>query len=961
MNVMEGNHIVSAKHAVINNLHSFKLIADMNISETPKIFIGSDIQWNFSNITEVYIGHLMIISEKKGWGSVHAWSPPSLNGTLTIDSCELDNVLTVLTYTNLVLKGSVSFSKTTSRLDSPFEGTIFVIRGTMTTDALGSVTLVHSQTPIFSCFSSVILTGSITFENNSNTAIIAYSSSVTMSGNISLTNNTGIQGGAMQLHSSRLNIGSGTNVFFSGNTASETGGAIYVDYPSLLNNGVPFKTCFYRLLNYNEEPNYNLTFIDNKASLGGDHIYGASMKDGCTVTNSENTSAQVFQKFFHFMSSFNSSLSAVSSDVKRLCKCNSSGYPQCTEILFNLEVHPGELFSLSVAIVGGDFGTTVGTVFAHFLSSSKQALKVRHQYSQAITNPTCEMVNYTLLSKNTHEILYLDTYQRQRVDQENYADHKQLLERDLVTVHHPLGIIGKELRVTPIFVNITLIPCPLGFTLMGDPPGCDCFPILTQNNVMCSFSNGTGYVLWSGPLWIGQDNSSDGQGIIFGKHCPFDYCELHSKHINLEIDANAQCAYNHAGILCGGCKKGYSLAIGSSFCVKCSNNSMALLIFFVAAGFLLVFFIGALDLTITEGTINGLIFYANIVWTYQSLLLPQDQSDINIGLLFLQGFVAWLNLDFGIQSCFFSGLDAYWKTWLQFVFPIYVLCIAGFMILVAKHSTLLTKLFGNHAVPILATLIFLSYTKLLRTTIVILQYSHLNTYPNESTVAVWSLDGHYTYGHFPHILLLLVALVTLLVLCLPYTLFLLIAQWLRKVSHFRLLRWISRLDPVLDAHFASLKDKRHYWFGLLLTVRVILVIILSSSGMNSSDANLFMLLIVVCIVTVFLTYQQLYKRIMVILLETFILLNLIFFIGGTLAFDNNLVVTYILLSLAFITFCGIVIHSLLNIVSNKLVAKCRIQRNPKPPSNEDDNEYDTRVVEHSYSRYRDSILNDTHL
>ena len=256
MNVMEGNHIVSAKHAVINNLHSFKLIADMNISETPKIFIGSDIQWNFSNITEVYIGHLMIISEKKGWGSVHAWSPPSLNGTLTIDSCELDNVLTVLTYTNLVLKGSVSFSKTTSRLDSPFEGTIFVIRGTMTTDALGSVTFVHSQTPIFSCFSSVILTGSITFENNSNTAIIAYSSSVTMSGNISLTYNTGIQGGAMQLHSSRLNIGSGTNVFFSGNTASETGGAIYVDYPSLLNNGVPFKTCFYRLLNYNEAVSY---------------------------------------------------------------------------------------------------------------------------------------------------------------------------------------------------------------------------------------------------------------------------------------------------------------------------------------------------------------------------------------------------------------------------------------------------------------------------------------------------------------------------------------------------------------------------------------------------------------------------------------------------------------------------------------------------------------------------------
>ena len=100
------------------------------------------------------------------------------------------------------------------------------------------------------------------------------------------------------------------------------------------------------------------------------------------------------------------------------------------------------------------------------------------------------------------------------------------------------------------------------------------------------------------------------------------------------------------------CKENYSLAIGSSHCIQCpNNNNLALFIFFAAAGFLLVFFISLLNLTVTQGMINGLIFYANIVWSYQSILLPQVES--NPVLAFLRTFIAWLNLDFGIQVAMF--------------------------------------------------------------------------------------------------------------------------------------------------------------------------------------------------------------------------------------------------------------------------------------------------------------------
>ena len=49
-------------------------------------------------------------------------------------------------------------------------------------------------------------------------------------------------------------------------------------------------------------------------------------------------------------------------------------------------------------------------------------------------------------------------------------------------------------------------------------------------------------------------------------------------------------------------------------------------------------------------------------------------------------FVAWLNLDIGIDVCFIDGLDAYIKTWLQLAFPAYIISLIVMVIIV---STLL--------------------------------------------------------------------------------------------------------------------------------------------------------------------------------------------------------------------------------------------------------------------------------
>ena len=132
--------------------------------------------------------------------------------------------------------------------------------------------------------------------------------------------------------------------------------------------------------------------------------------------------------------------------------------------------------------------------------------------------------------------------------------------------------------------------------------------------------------------------------------------------MNNQDDADARCTFNHAGRLCGGCEEKYSLAIGSSHCIQCLNNdNLTLLILFAAAEFLLVFFISTLSLTVTRSMINGLIFYAIIVWSYQSILFI-NQIESNPVFTFLEIFIAWLNLDVGIQVCFFKNLNVFWKT-----------------------------------------------------------------------------------------------------------------------------------------------------------------------------------------------------------------------------------------------------------------------------------------------------------
>ena len=70
-------------------------------------------------------------------------------------------------------------------------------------------------------------------------------------------------------------------------------------------------------------------------------------------------------------------------------------------------------------------------------------------------------------------------------------------------------------------------------------------------------------------------------------------------------------------------------------------------------GVVLFFLLLICKLTVATGTLSALVVYANIVGVNRNIFLPVGSNDA------FSVFIAWINLDFGIETCFYDGMDAY--------------------------------------------------------------------------------------------------------------------------------------------------------------------------------------------------------------------------------------------------------------------------------------------------------------
>ena len=802
------------------------------------------------------------------------------------------------------------------------------------------------------------------FIDNYGSAITAYTTYVDhvlviFYGTIVFHNNTSHRGGAIHLFKSRIGLTKGVNMLLEHNFAKDVGGAIYVHSTKWLSNYYDtedgnYGDCFFVLIDCNSQnfkDYFTMQFNNNSAKNGGEHIFGASLLSDCNVCPLNGLSSSVLHPLFSFHQPGMLSFSPISSYPSRVCVCEYSDFYIShffclnTSLMFlSRSVYPGETFTLDVVLVGAEFGTGTGVVYAQFLSPSSFHLHPRHQYLQRVNDfKQCTQLNYTVYSYSplAHEVLVLTASDKTVVE---YGD-KQMLSKEsdmynqqrLLSVAPPAGLL-----ITPVYINLTLLPCPHGFQLMGNPSGCKCIPALIKYGIFCNFTEGIGYVYRNDTIWV---NAIYNDSIVMQKRCPFNYCLTHLIGVDLRYP-DTQCAMNHAGTLCGGCKKGFSLALGTNMCLPCENNSsLGLIVLFTLAGILLVVFIKILNMTVSQGTINGLVFYANIVWGYQDVLFPKT---LNKWFMLMKIFIAWLNLDFGIETCFALGLTAYAKTWLQFVFPLYIWSIAGLIILLARNSKVMTKIFGNNCVQVLATLFLLSFTKLLRTTITIMVPAVLYIYSKERNEIklVWALDGNLSYCGYLHGFLFVTALATLLALWLPFTTFLLFFKMIMKGSSHKYLRWINRLIPFTETYFGPLNIANYYWVGLLLLVRGTLLVILTSTYTTTPLVSIFSLVLTITLLLALLAYTgRVYKNKLLSALECSFLVNLqvlgvsILFIDLEIGYAGREVAVIVSLTIAFIQFIGIICIHVYQTLIKKLIKQCHQARHLTTYDTETNSQY----------------------
>ena len=709
---------------------------------------------------------------------------------------------------------------------------------------------------------------------------------------------------------------------FTANYA-DYGGAIYVadntnfatcsSVRNKLNSTTSISTsveCFFQVLllnNYSstEESVYlksYLKFKKNNANKSGATLYGGLL-DRCIVSPFTNTifaESDANDTLSLFMENNNTE---ISSAPVRVCFCIMNE-PDCSYQPPPVKIKKGQKFNVTVAAVDQVNQTVQNATIRSSLYSKYGGLG-ENQLSQ-ITTGTCTDLHYEIFSPNTSEQLIM------------YAEGP-----------------CKDALPSQRRLEINFIPCSclIGFQPSSNPTRCtcECDPDLILNGYITDCYPQTGGLVRKGNYWIAYLNSTSNSYLVY-PNCPLDYCLPASSvvifNLNTLDGAHAQCTNDHSGKLCGPCKPDLSLSLGSSRCIPCPKYWPALFVIILVAallgGILLIAAILMFNLTVAVGTLNGIIFYANIVHANANVFLPFR------GTNFITIFIAWLNLELGFDICFFEGMDAFWKTLLQLAFPMYLITLLIVIIVVSERYTWFARLFGKkNPVATLATLVLLSYVKLLHVIIASFSFIILK-YPDGSKEIVWLPDATVGYFRGRHICLFFIALLVLLA-GISYTVLLFFWQWLLQCKNKTVSKIVTyhRLYVFLEPYHAPYNYKHRYWTGLLLLVRATLYVIAAINVSNDPEVNLLAVAIAMTGILLLKGFanKSIYKRWPLDVLEVSCYANILCFCLATLytlagnIYRDGTVIAYISGSLIILKFIIVLSVELLSKPALRLWSK----------------------------------------
>ena len=688
-----------------------------------------------------------------------------------------------------------------------------------------------------------------------------------------LSNKAEIGGGICMEASSKLYTTTDSQAIYFVKNRADYGGAIYVSDET--NKGACSSSqqtlsstsdsdCFIQSLLYNAystESNKTksieslLNFTGNSANISGAVLYGGLL-DRCTIDlfDSKAYVKVLYSSQTNFIQDI---LNHTTSSAVKICFCKDGHSDvDCSFQPEPIKVMKGRVFTLHVAAVD-HVNHSLNNAIIHSYLSHKNSRIGKGLKTQSTNTTNCtalKFIAYTTLDNET-------------------------------MIMYPEGPC-KDAEKSRRSVEIVFLPCkcPIGFEPSTNEEfqytcKCECHSQIRNIASQCDAS--TSLIHRKGNFWLTAFNNSN---FFTFAHCPLDYCLPSTVDVRINFTqpngTDAQCNHGRSGILCSICRPDLSLSLGSSRCLFCPKYWPALLIVITLAaiiiGIVLIAIIFILNLTVAFGTMNGIVFYANVIAANRTIFLPFQKPNLLTVLL------AWLNLDFGFDVCFYKGMDAYAKIWIELLFSIYIIGLVVLVIIICKHFDRFSSLIGKkNPVATLATLILFSYAKLLQSIITVASFVVLN-YPNHVSEIVWQPDATVKYVRGKHVPLFMIAIIVLLI-GVSYTFLLFTWQWLQKYSEMKMLRWVknTKVSSFIDAYHAPYVPRKRYWTGLLLIARVVIYTETAVNVSGEPTVNLFTVIVVVTFLFL-LKSNTIYKKWPTDFLETSLYANLVLFSAGKL-------------------------------------------------------------------------------
>ena len=734
-----------------------------------------------------------------------------------------------------------------------------------------------------------------------------------LAGSLNFRNNKGERGPAFKLSdSSHFYLADGLNATFINNSALTKGGAIFV-YNELS------ETCTFNALKRQEATtltnwsSIRLTFINNNALESGSSIFSSNLYKCYANGESKNASYlhSLYNKIFRFESK--SHLNNMSTPPNTVVKPN-----------YDKPVYPGQIITLNLYASYASYNNFMRQ-YAVATFTLNYHMTGKHDQSLPSWHISPNDINQALMEATSHTKVQL------RLLKKNNAPEPFNLSVQLFVMSTMHGSFSAH-------SVLNLNDCPIGFELNTTIGKCVCSKLLYKLNLhmkpeclISSEADSSIPVIKNlGKIWLGLMSLSNGTTVTAVADTSYFFrkemlgrtvfvvnssnvtiAHPNKPHVSLPL-----CTDNREGPLCSRCSPGYSVVFGSDECKECSNWWLLTIVSYAVIGPLFIYMLYALRLTINIGTLNSIIFCGQLCQAVDWPLSKLSYLSIPID--------AFLGLEINYPLCFYNGMTEVWKYGLKIFYPVYLIAILIFIIILCRFSVRLSNKISGSSVQLLVTVVHLSFSRILILMLNVFTSIDIYTSTNE-TKHVWLRDATLDYGHGSHLILMITTLAVSGPILGAYITILLAGKPLMRFND-KLREYIR---PIYEAIHAPYKRNMEI-FTLL---RLLLIFTMYMIYVTYRGNDLFLGIAIASPILV--TYTALeglcrpYKRLSLNILNFALLSLLSIFYGSGWYFlkiqNEHGLITILSIIYSVLTFCLVVMIALHFLLVTGLLDKIRIR------------------------------------